>query len=102
MRAGKRRVLLAPAGPADPHAYFGPRYRASGPGAQGPSRRTVLPRSTAGVSAALGPAAEHEPVVHDTADRGMSDGWDFRIAMCFVPDAEHLWEVVEKFTGDGK
>jgi len=44
----------------------------------------------------------HEPVVHDTADRGMSDGWDFRIAMCFVPDAEHLWEVVEKFTGDGK
>jgi len=34
-----------------------------------------------------------EDVFHDCLDRGMQGGWDWRIAMCFVPDPEHVWEV---------
>lgn len=34
-----------------------------------------------------------EDVVHDTSQRGMVSGHDFRIAMCFIPDSRHEWEV---------
>lgn len=34
-----------------------------------------------------------EEVVHDTEHQGMRGGWDFRVAMCFVPDPEYKWEV---------
>lgn len=32
----------------------------------------------------------YENVTHDT-HQGMSDGWDWRVAMCFVPDLQNLW-----------
>jgi len=32
-----------------------------------------------------------EDVSHDLSDTGMRSGWDFRVAMAFVPDPEHLW-----------
>jgi hypothetical protein len=34
-----------------------------------------------------------ECVVHYQGQygRGMVDGWDFRVAMCFVPDPNHEW-----------
>ena len=33
-----------------------------------------------------------EDVVHLT-ERAMEPGWDFRIALCFVPDPKHEWEI---------
>ena len=33
-----------------------------------------------------------EPVVHQT-NNGVQDGWDWRLAICFVPDPEHQWEL---------
>jgi hypothetical protein len=37
------------------------------------------------------------PVVHNMIDtgHGMSDGWDWRIALCFVPDPNHEWTIEE-------
>ncbi len=34
-----------------------------------------------------------EAVVHDRSEngQGMIDGWDFRVAMCFIPDPNHEW-----------
>ena len=32
----------------------------------------------------------YEPVMHDTGN-GMHDGWDWRIATCFVPDPNYEW-----------
>lgn len=34
-----------------------------------------------------------EDVIHNTDQQGMRSGWDFRVAMCFVPDPEYKWEV---------
>ncbi len=34
-----------------------------------------------------------EPVMHDTQHQGMSDGWDWRVAMTFVPDHKHEWVI---------
>lgn len=38
-----------------------------------------------------------ESVTHNLCvdGRGMEDGWDWRVAMCFVPDPNHEW-VIEK------
>lgn len=38
-----------------------------------------------------------EPVVHNCNDmgRGMESGWDFRVAMVFVPDSNHDWVIEE-------
>lgn len=36
-----------------------------------------------------------ENVVHVLDDRGMDCGWDYRIAMAFVPDPKHEWEVLD-------
>jgi len=46
----------------------------------------------------------YEDVVHNQIHEGygMQSGFDLRVAMCFVPDPQHLWEVVEKFDGNGK
>lgn len=35
----------------------------------------------------------YEDVVHDTTDRGLQPGWDFRMAMAFVPDSKHIWKL---------
>ncbi len=34
-----------------------------------------------------------EDVIHDQGEygQGMVGGWDFRIAICFVPDTDHKW-----------
>lgn len=37
-----------------------------------------------------------EDVSHQTEDRGIVEGWDWRISMCFVPDPNHEWNVQEK------
>ena len=34
-----------------------------------------------------------ESVTHDTRDNGMQSGWDWRIAMVFVPDPKHEWKL---------
>lgn len=36
-----------------------------------------------------------EDVIHDKSDygQGMTGGWDWRVAMCFVPDEYHTWEI---------
>lgn len=34
-------------------------------------------------------------VSHYTEYNGMQDGWDWRVAMCFVPDPSHKWIVEE-------
>lgn len=36
-----------------------------------------------------------EDVIHDKSDggRGMVSGWDWRVAMCFIPDPEHEWKI---------
>jgi hypothetical protein len=36
----------------------------------------------------------YENVVHNTGS-GMQDGWDWRVAMCFVPDPNHEWVLEE-------
>jgi hypothetical protein len=38
-----------------------------------------------------------EPVTHNLIDegRGMTDGWDFRPALCFYPDPYQEW-IIEK------
>jgi len=33
----------------------------------------------------------YEDVVHDREHAGMVPGWDFRIALCFVPDPDYAW-----------
>lgn len=35
-----------------------------------------------------------EDVMHDRSDygQGMVGGWEWRIAMCFVPDPNHEWK----------
>lgn len=35
----------------------------------------------------------HEPVAHSTDSNGMQDGWDWRVAMAFVPDPKHEWSL---------
>jgi hypothetical protein len=30
-------------------------------------------------------------VMHQTEDRGLQPGWDFRPATTFMPDPDHLW-----------
>jgi hypothetical protein len=30
-------------------------------------------------------------VIHKTDDMGYQPGWDYRIAMAFVPDPDHEW-----------
>lgn len=32
-----------------------------------------------------------ENVSHYLPDRGLDSGWDFRVAICFVPDPNHEW-----------
>ncbi len=32
-----------------------------------------------------------EPVVHDSRQQGMVSGWDWRVAMTFIPDPKHEW-----------
>jgi hypothetical protein len=32
-----------------------------------------------------------EDVFHHTEDRGFQSGWDYRIAVVFVPDVLHMW-----------
>ena len=34
-----------------------------------------------------------ESVMHNLKDQGMVDGWDWRVAMVFVPDAHHEWTI---------
>lgn len=36
-----------------------------------------------------------EDVYHDQGNygNGMQNGWDWRVAMTFVPDANHEWEI---------
>lgn len=36
-----------------------------------------------------------ENVTHETREQGFADGWDWRVAMCFVPDPNHSWELPE-------
>lgn len=38
----------------------------------------------------------YEDVIHDKPEQGMVSGWDWRVAMCFVPDPEYKWEVETK------
>lgn len=35
----------------------------------------------------------YEDVIHDTESQGRVPGWDWRIAMCFVPDSMHAWKL---------
>ena len=35
-----------------------------------------------------------EDVTHLTEYNGMDSGWDWRIAIAFVPDPQHAWEPV--------
>ena len=32
-------------------------------------------------------------VCHNMPDQGMAEGWDWRVAMCFVPDPEYNWHL---------
>ena len=34
-----------------------------------------------------------EDVTHNTESQGRIGGWDFRVAMAFVPDPLHLWVI---------
>jgi len=34
-----------------------------------------------------------ENVTHQTDHMGMADGWDWRIALAFVPDPDHAWKI---------
>jgi hypothetical protein len=36
-----------------------------------------------------------EDVVQNSPSHGFIPGWDWRVAICFIPDPDHLW-VVEK------
>lgn len=40
----------------------------------------------------------NEPVVHNLMNegRGMEDGWDYRISMCFVPDPNYEWIITRE------
>jgi hypothetical protein len=33
----------------------------------------------------------YEPACHNIEGQGIVSGWDFRIAMVFVPDSDHEW-----------
>lgn len=37
-----------------------------------------------------------EPVYHNTEHLGVVDGWDWRTSICFVPDANHAWELPQE------
>ena len=37
-----------------------------------------------------------ENVIHDVYEGMMRDGWDWRVAMCFVPDPNHEWIIEDK------
>ena len=37
-----------------------------------------------------------EDVTHDTDHQGMAEGWDWRVAMAFVPDPNHEWVIHEE------
>ena len=39
-----------------------------------------------------------EGVTHATIDQGMVDGWDWRLAMAFVPDPNHEWAAGDRPT----
>lgn len=34
---------------------------------------------------------QYEDVMHNTESRGMVNGHDWRVALTFIPDPEHLW-----------
>ena len=34
-----------------------------------------------------------EEVIHNTDHSGMVGGWDYRIAMVFIPDPSHEWRI---------
>ena len=33
----------------------------------------------------------YENVMHNMVDQELNDGWDWRVAMTFVPDPKHQW-----------
>ena len=35
----------------------------------------------------------YESVFHQSDINGMQDGWDWRVAMAFVPDPNHEWKI---------
>jgi len=37
----------------------------------------------------------HDSDVSHQTDRGIESGWDWRPAMCFVPDANYEWRLEE-------
>ena len=37
-----------------------------------------------------------EDVTHNTTNNGMQSGWDWRIAMVFVPDPNYEWKLEEE------
>jgi hypothetical protein len=39
-----------------------------------------------------------EEVVHNHPNHGFTPGWDWRVAICFIPDPDHLWIVEKKVT----
>ena len=34
-----------------------------------------------------------EDVFHEASYNGLQSGWDWRVAMCFVPDPNYEWEL---------
>jgi len=38
----------------------------------------------------------YEEVLHARECAGLVPGWDWRIAMCFVPDPNHEWKLNKK------
>jgi hypothetical protein len=36
-----------------------------------------------------------EDVIHYTEYNGLQSGWDWRIAICFVPDQNYSWKLEE-------
>lgn len=38
-------------------------------------------------------------VTHYLPDQGLQSGWDYRVAMTFVPDVNHEWVIEGKMEG---